>query len=399
MATAFTRRKAVLYGLGGIAVVAAGGGVWRAWSNGVFHAGEGPAYEPWRNWRDGNAGGPLALVRAGILASNAHNSQPWRFQVSDDRVALFADPVRNLGSFDPFRREMFLSLGCALENMVLAARAEGYEPRVELTAGRLSPGAPVAAGEPAAVLHLSPGPRAESEFHRAIAVRHTHRGAYEAGRPVPETLNREMQSLAGEFPDIRLSLFGAGTAKDRLGELIVSATADIVADHQMVMDSARWFRFDWNSLERHRDGITLDAVGLPPLVSALAKIIPAPSPEQADRQWLTATRDVHVGTAALLGAISVRDLYDRPAALNAGRLWQKLHLCVAARGLAAQPLNQPAERVDRELELGREARMAAALAGAIGAAGWQPTFLFRMGYAASAARPSPRRPVDAVTAA
>jgi hypothetical protein len=253
--------------------------------------------------------------------------------------------------------------------------------------------------EAVATLHLSPGERVDGELFQAIAHRHTHRGAYEAERPVSSTLQSEMQALLGGREDIRLLLYGEGPAKARLGEIAVAATEDIVADHEMAMDSARWFRFDWRSVQEHRDGVTLDTVGLPPLINAAAKIIPAPSAEQADRQWLEATRNVHVATAPLLGMIAVSDLYDQPTTLDAGRLWQRLHLWATARGLAAQPLNMPPERVDREAELGLEPRMAAALAQVTGDPAWKPTFVFRMGYAERQARLSPRRPLDAVVAA
>jgi hypothetical protein len=193
-----------------------------------------------------------------------------------------------------------------------------------------------------------------------------------------------------------LILFADGDRKARLGELTVSATEDIIADHDMAEASARWFRLDWQSMQEHRDGITMDAVGLPPLLNVLAKIAPAVSSAQADRQWLNATRDVHVKTAAVLGVIAVRDLYDVPTTLAAGRAWQRLHLWATSRGLAAQPINQAAERVDREAELGRPPRMAEALAQVTADPAWRPTFIFRMGFADRPARLSPRRPVSAV---
>src|SRR5215475_3077589 len=85
----------------------------------------GSPFEPWRTWRQPSAG-PLALVRAAILAANAYNSQPWRFRVSATRIDLLADLRRNLGAFDPYLRELHFSIGCALENLLLAGAAEGY---------------------------------------------------------------------------------------------------------------------------------------------------------------------------------------------------------------------------------------------------------------------------------
>jgi hypothetical protein len=73
-----------------------------------------------------------------------------------------------------------------------------------------------------------------------------------------------------------------------------------------------------------------------------------------------------------------------------------MHLAATAAGLAAQPLNQPVECVDRNAMLGRTDTYQAALVGMAKAPGWQPTFVFRMGYAEKPAPPSPRRPLAAV---
>ena len=392
----FTRRQAIARGALGISIIAAGGLVWRAWDNGAFSVGQGPPYQPWTDWRTAQLDGPLALVRAGILAANAHNSQPWRFQLTGDRIDLHADYGRNLGSFDPYRRELTLSLGCALENMALAAQAQGLTARIEPTAGRLTLGTPADAGLPAATLFLEPGARTESPLFEAIGQRHTNRGRYRLSRPLNAAQRHALEGQAGDDPRVRLFLLDADPQRARLRRLIISATESIIADPVMAADSAHWFRFSRDDIDQHRDGITLDATGLSEPVATLAKIIPEPSPRLADRQWFEGTRDVHVATAPLLGMIAVRDLYDRPNTLAAGRLWQRIHLWATASGLAAQPLNQPAEMVDRARQRGMPSPVAAKLAALTGDPAWLPTFVFRMGYAAAPARLSPRRALDDV---
>ena len=126
-----SRRKALALAGSGTLVLVAGGGVWRAADQGVFSTGEGPAYEPWDDWRTASRG-PLDLVRAAILAANPHNTQPWLFQVTPSQINLFADRRRNIGAIDPFLREMHIGLGCALENLLLAAAANGYTTQVTL---------------------------------------------------------------------------------------------------------------------------------------------------------------------------------------------------------------------------------------------------------------------------
>jgi hypothetical protein len=53
-------------------------------------------------------------------------------------IRVFADRARNLGAFDPFRREIHLGLGAAIENIVLAAQAFGLAAGVAPVEGKLS---------------------------------------------------------------------------------------------------------------------------------------------------------------------------------------------------------------------------------------------------------------------
>ena len=388
-----TRRQAIGRGIAGMTLVAAGGLVWRGWDNGAFSAGQGEPYRLWTSWRAEALEGPLAVAQAGILAASAHNTQPWRFKLGEDSVALSADPARGLGNMDPFRREMAQSLGCAIENMALTAAAQGAYTMVRPPPGTRTSalGAPVQA----AFMLLEPLSTRPDPLLAAIDQRHTNRGPYNPDRTLTAALKTGLEALP-RHPETRLLLVEAAPARAALGRLIVSATETIIADPGMAAASARWFRFRRADIERHGDGITLDAAGLSPPVAAASKILPAPSPEAADRQWLDAMRRVHVATTPLFGVIAVRDPYDLANAIEAGRLWQRIHLWATVNGLAAQPLNQPLEAADRARQTGREPAGARELERLLEITGWQPTFIFRLGHGMRPALPSPRRAVDDV---
>lgn len=390
------KRRAFLNGAAAVTVLAFGGGVWRAYDQGMFSVGQGPAYEPWTNWRTDTSEGPLALVRAAILAANPHNTQPWLFRVTETSIELYADTIRNLGTFDPYLREMHLGLGCALENMVLSAAANGYEAGVTLSQATLGPIPDNPEPTLVARVELASGQHERISLYEAIPQRHTNRGPYDTDRSLPPEVLEAMRRMADDDADIHVFIYSAADEKEQFGDAVIKATEAIIAEAPMVHDSEKWFRHKWVDVQQFNDGVTLDTVGLSPLVTGMVKMLPPPSAEANHRYWLDATRDIHVATAPVFGLIVVRELYDSAQTLRAGRLWQRMHLWATTQNIAMQPLNQPVEMVDRERELNKEPHAAQVLADLTGEPAWKPTFAFRAGYPAREALASPRRPVEQV---
>ena len=392
--TKFTRRR-FLQGLGVTSVLVVGGGVWRAADQGVFSAGDGPAYEPWTDWRDEATEGTMALVQSGILASNPHNTQPWRFEVMDDRIDLFADTSRHLGAMDPCLREMHIGLGCAVENMMLTAAATGYAVDLTLDEGTLNSPADEPERSPVATLELTATEPQTSALYEAIPNRHTNRYAYVEESVAGETL-QALTALSEE--NVKLFLFKRGDAAfDQLVAETVRATEWIIADSVMIHDSNRWIDRSWDELQREKDGPYIDVAGVPPLTRAFVKMMPAAAmtDETLDNGWLGGTR-TSLAATPVLGLLAVRDLYDKPQTLRAGQLWQRMHLWATDQGLAMQPINQTPEVVDRQRQLEQEPTMAQFLDGLTGDPLWRPTFAFRLGHPINQPLPSARRSVAEV---
>lgn len=390
------QRRSFLKGTGIVTVAVVGGGVWRAEEQGVFSVGEGPAYEPWKDWRNAGNDEPLALVRAAILAASPHNTQPWLFKISDSAIELHIDTQRNVGALDPFLREEHIGMGCALENLMLAAPANGYVATAELLPGKLGP----IAGEPKTQLlarvNLAAGKREESELYNAIPLRHTNRGPYDPRRAISPDFLEALQHVPDDCPDVKLFLFTAEADRKKIAEISSAANAEIYSDPEVQHGSERWVRTRWNSVQKYRDGLTIDAFGLPPIATAIAKMMSARM-----LRW-AASRSTDNGyanlmlSAPLIGFIAVRDRYAQEQCLQAGRIWQRAHLLATARGLAARPCNEAVEMVDHERALGKPASRVALLNEITAEPTWQPTFVFYMGYPKLAAHASPRRPVQAV---
>jgi hypothetical protein len=374
--------------LGGVTLVAvAGGSVFRAVDQGMFSVGQGAAYEPWKNWRDAQTPAER-IVAAGILASNPHNSQPWIFRITDSTIDLFAVSERQIGVIDPFRREMYIGLGCAVENMRLAAAAEGFKADI-----RLLP-------DPTTDLHAANISLAESspatlDLYSAIPARHTNRAAYDTTRSVEESIFSGINALVTESTVSLFWMRGSSSHK-KFGEVAISATEALIADDQQSLDSHKWWRQDWDKLQESADGITLDAQGLGSFISSMGKFLPDLSRQSNDESFVKNMRDIMLPTAAAFGILAVPNGRDNVQRLQCGQIWQRIHLWGTTQGLAMQPLNQMCERADREAQLGIEPVLGKAVADLIGDDSWQAIMPFRLGYPTAEALLSPRRGLDVV---
>jgi len=372
-------------GVGTLVAVGAGDLTWRAVDGGVFATGTGPAYAAW------DESGPygqdaLGMVRAAVLAANAHNTQPWHFKVATNRIDLFADSSRNIGTMDPLNREMHLSLGCAIENLVLAGPPNGKAPTLTLLPDPTDP-------THIARVDLVPTSRSASALFGAVPIRHTNRAAYNTKRPVAQRQLDGLGSLV-DAPDTELVWFTRASDKRAFGDLTIRATEAIIADPQQAADDFAWYRTDWHEIQAKKDGITIDPSGQSPLIRALAKVLPV-SRQQNNDGWLSGTRDTQIPTAAAFGALLVRDPLDPIQRLRVGRIWQRMHLSATAKGLAMQPLCQIPERIDREHSAGLPGEFTTAMSTMLPTR-WHPIMTFRIGYPTAEALRSPRRPATDV---
>lgn len=390
------KRRAFLKSAGVVTIVVVGGGVWRAYDQGVFSTGQGPAYEPWKNWREEAKDGPLALVRAAILAASPHNTQPWLFKVSDSAIELHIDTRRNVGALDPFLREEHIGMGCALENLLLAAAANGYAATTTIVPGKLAPIPAEPKPQLLARVELSPGKREESDLYQAIPQRHTNRAPYDTQKGIPVDFVDALRSLPADDANTRVFLFTDEAERKKIVKASSVANKELYSDAAVQAGSEPWVRLKWSSVQKYRDGLTIDAFGLPPIATAVAKMMtPGMLTWASSRSEKNGYAQLML-SAPLIGMIAVRDRYDQEQCLRAGRIWQRAHLLATARGLAGRPCNELVEMVDHERALGKPASRLALLNEITGDPTWQPTFVFYMGYATLPAHASPRRPVEAV---
>ena len=372
-------------GLGASAVLLAGSGTagWRAHQAGLLWPDERP-FAPWEALRSASVHDPAALAAAAILASNPHNTQPWRLSVDRRHLVLLADAERHLGAFDPYRREMWIGLGCALANAEVAAPGFGFATEAPEVSGRVD-------GSGMIRMDITEQAPEEHPLASVLSLRRTNRGNYETTPIADETISAVL-AQTGQIQGARVVFIDRKTAKGAaLAEATLKGTMAINADKQMSSDGHLWFRGNARKVALYRDGVSVPTAGLSPLTSVMGQILPEADAETSGSYWLASTRR-QVQNCGGFGLIMVDDLDGRSGQIAAGRLWQRLHLSLTLQGLAGQPMNQLPELVDRDRQLRRNGRWNDVLTEIAGMDGLV-TFVFRYGVPKSEVPHSARRPL------
>jgi hypothetical protein len=77
----------------------------------------------------------MEILYLASLTPSSHNTQPWTVKIVEPKHwVIGSDKKRWLPAVDPENRELFLSIGTFVENLVLAAGTFGYETDIQIVA-------------------------------------------------------------------------------------------------------------------------------------------------------------------------------------------------------------------------------------------------------------------------
>jgi len=314
----------------------------------------------------------IELIRYATMAPSGHNTQPWKFSLKEDCIRIFPDFTRSLPVVDQDNRELYISLGCALENLVIAAKYTGYDPEVEY----------FPAGEPEECLLVTlkhSNVTGDNNLFQAIPKRHTNRREY-----------NKQQIPAADFSKI-----GSVPTKDGVTCLVLTEPDDIgqiidlvregnriqMNDNAFMDEIISWIRFSDSEAEKHLDGLTSRAMGSPSVPGWLGRMfmrffVSAKSQSKTDGKNIRSS-------SALIVIISEKN--DKRSWVDVGRSFERIALTLTTLNIESAHLNQPCEVPQIKNQLQQHLALGSA----------HPQLLLRIGYAESLPR-SPRRSVQQV---
>jgi len=267
------------------------------------------------------------LVRQASLAPSSHNTQCWRFQIAEKSIAIVPDLTRRCPAVDPDDHHLFVSLGCATENLVHAALATGLhaEPRFD------------ASGDGIIAVNLEPTRQRTTPLSQAIAERQCTRGDYD-GQPISPADLRQLQQ-AGSGDGVSVRMLTARPAMESVLEYVVAANTAQMNDAAFVEELKQWIRFGSDEALRTGDGLFAGTTGNPTMPRWLGSRAMSLffKPKSENERYARQVRN----SAGI--AVFVSERSDKPHWVESGRCYERFALQATALGIRNAFVNQPVE--------------------------------------------------------
>ncbi len=306
------------------------------------------------------------LVRYAVMAASSHNTQPWKFRLAPGRISVVPDHERRTPAVDPDDHHLYCSVGCAVENLVQAARGLGFAATARYSASA-----------DAVHVDLASAPAERTPLFDALAERQCTRADFD-GRPLEENAQAALVEAA-QGEGVRAVFFTDPARIATIVELVNEATRAQVNDPAFVVELKRWIRFSDAEAERTRDGLHARSSGNPSAPRWLASL--------AFGAFFNSRREAEKYSRQIASsagvAVFLSDEDDRTHWIEAGRAYERFALQATALGIRNAFINQPLE----------VPRLRTELAARLGLGRRRPDLMVRYGYGPLLPR-SLRRPIE-----
>jgi hypothetical protein len=269
----------------------------------------------------------LEIVRFSTLAPSSHNTQCWKFKVEDHAISILPDFSRRCPAVDPDDHHLFVSLGCATENLVQASLANGLKGHVLFDATRDG------------MLHidLEPTKAFESALFQAIPERQSTRGEYD-GKSI-SSLELKMLELAGSGKNVQMIILTEHKAMENILEYVVQSNTSQMNSPAFIKELKEWIRFNTNEAVRTGDGLYTGTTGNPSIPTWLGNLFfdLFVTPKSENDKYAKQLRS----SAGI--AIFVSSTVNKENWVEVGRCYERFALQATALGIKNAFLNQPVE--------------------------------------------------------
>ncbi|MDX1629869.1 MAG: nitroreductase family protein [Fulvivirga sp.] len=297
------------------------------------------------------------LVEQAIKSSSGHNTQPWQFKIHENEIQVYPDLSRSLTVVDADNHALYISLGCAVENIVISARHFGLNPVVDLSEHT--------DGEAFISITFSKNNRpGDDELFHYIDERQSTRNEYE-DKKVPDDDFLELENSFSQ-KGISTMRFTDSQNIKKLEQFIIEGSNKQFMKKSFVNELIEWIRFSKREAEQTGDGIWASSMGMPNSGRFIGEIVMKyfVSAKSEAKRWKKLI-DASAGFFLFLA-----DKNDIPHWIRLGRAFQRFGLTATKLGINHAHVNMPCEEMEVRERMASE----------FGFPNKHPLLLIRFGY-------------------
>lgn len=272
------------------------------------------------------------LVDYAIRAPSGHNTQPWTFRVQENEIQIHPDFSRRLPVVDSDDHALYISLGCAAENIMIAATHYGFQPSFSLFTSNKD--------SRAIRIGLSRNEKAAEDglFH-FINERQSTRNEYDDKEVPADALNSLANSSDFEGTDLICI-----TGREKINVLkpfIIEGSNRQFENNAFVDELVSWIRFSEKNAQETGDGLRASSLGVPSLGRWIGSFVMKNivSAKSEAKRWKSL---IDASAGFFLFAVEENDI---PHWIRLGRSFQRFALTAAKLDISHAHVNMPCEEL------------------------------------------------------
>ncbi len=195
----------------------------------------------------------MKIIKYAAKAPSGHNTQPWKFKIGNDRISILPDFTRALPVVDSDNHALYISLGCALENLIIAANQFDCETKTTIHNS---------GNETFIQIDLYQSEEIKkTDLYNFIEKRQVTRNKYSTEKIQKEFLRELFDDILDKC--LQVKLFLSKTEIENLTPYIIEGSNLQFNNKAFVKELVSWFRFSEKEVLIEGDGLWTASMGLP----------------------------------------------------------------------------------------------------------------------------------------
>ncbi len=203
----------------------------------------------------------LFLLKYAVRAPSTHNSQPWLFKIKKSSCEVYFNPEKKLLNADPKMRDLFISIGCCVENLIITTQQFGVYDSHTVSFEKKS--------RKIAEVHFNLNKRKKIPLNKkyldAILTRSNRRGFY-TNRKISNALIIKLNTISKEFSKLQYDAIIKRSLREKIVSLTAKGLSFAYSNSRFRFEMSQWF-IPNNS--HKNEGIPGYAINFPLLISII----------------------------------------------------------------------------------------------------------------------------------